>query len=138
MSRHLMAEMRQANQGPELDWQMIFPTPEDPSYGNPSAWQAWQADLENGHSITVHNTDGQWKGCINHPGIFGPDYGKDSLGDAMFPHSTTPDESWSNREEAARGMEAHYKNLFPLGTNTGGHDSGVDYDDIIKNYRDYL
>lgn len=44
----------------------------------------------------------------------------------------------ATREEAQREAEEHYQKMFPIGTSTGFHDSGVDYDDIMKNYRDYL
>jgi hypothetical protein len=41
-------------------------------------------------------------------------------------------------EQAKKQAEQHYQRIFPLGTDTGKHDSGVDYDDIMRNYRDHL
>jgi hypothetical protein len=35
-------------------------------------------------------------------------------------------------EDAKAEAEEHYKKMFPLGTNTGKHDSGVDYSDLNK------
>lgn len=33
-------------------------------------------------------------------------------------------------EDAKAQAQAHYQKMFPIGTNTGGHDSGVDYGDL--------
>ena len=35
-------------------------------------------------------------------------------------------------DEAKQLAEEHYQRLFPLGTDTGRHDSGVDYSDLNK------
>lgn len=42
-------------------------------------------------------------------------------------------------EHARQQVEEYYQRMFPLGASgAGGRDSGVDYDDIMRNYRDYL
>lgn len=40
--------------------------------------------------------------------------------------------------EAMRAAEEHYFSLGRHGQGPSGMDSGVDYDDILRNYRDYL
>jgi hypothetical protein len=40
-------------------------------------------------------------------------------------------------EDAKRMAEEHYKQLFPIGTDTGPHDSGVDYSGL-NSFKDYL
>lgn len=42
-----------------------------------------------------------------------------------------------SEEEAKSGIENKYKELYPIGTNTGTHDSGVDYSDL-NSFKDYL
>ena len=56
------------------------------------------------------------------------------------PHEEIPHlrrESFPSREQAMRFAEDHYRKLFPIGTNTGPHDSGVDYSDL-NSFKDYL
>lgn len=40
--------------------------------------------------------------------------------------------SHPDRESAIAAAESAYQQMFPLGTNTGNHDSGVDYSDLSK------
>lgn len=46
-------------------------------------------------------------------------------------------EPYNSRQEAMKGAEDHYKAMFPIGTNTGDHDSGVDYSDL-NSFKDQL
>lgn len=40
--------------------------------------------------------------------------------------------AYPTREHAMRAVEERYRQKFPIGTNTGPHDSGVDYSDLNK------
>jgi hypothetical protein len=44
--------------------------------------------------------------------------------------------AYPSREHAMRAIEKRYREKFPIGTSTGGHDSGVDYSDINQIMRD--
>ena len=122
-----------------------------------AGWADWKIDddlrfpvdsatLENGHRLSVGKsflTDGAWGYQIYGPPTEEEEWPKIAEspvhGEKEFPH--LPDK-WSHdrltREQARDAAEKHYEQLFPLGTDTGSHDSGVDYDDIMRNYKDYL
>lgn len=40
-------------------------------------------------------------------------------------------------EQAKQQAEQHYQKMFPIGTDTGPHDSGVDYSDL-NSFKDFL
>jgi hypothetical protein len=40
--------------------------------------------------------------------------------------------AYPTKEQAMRAVEKRYRETFPIGTNTGKHDSGVDYSDLNK------
>lgn len=44
--------------------------------------------------------------------------------------------AYPSREQAMRAVEQRYRQKYPLGTSTGSHDSGVDYDinDIMRRF----
>lgn len=44
--------------------------------------------------------------------------------------------AYPTREHAIRAVEKKYRQMFPIGTDTGPHDSGVDYSDINQIMRD--
>lgn len=105
-----------------------------------------EAHLENGYRMSV-GPSFLTKGSFGY-NIYGPPteqeewpeiatskvHGKEEY--PRNPHRWSHD--FLTREQARAAAEKHYEQLFPLGTDTGGHDSGVDYDDIIRNHRDYL
>lgn len=48
------------------------------------------------------------------------------------PEKDEPNDHLPTLEHAHRQAEDHYQKLFPVGTDTGSHDSGVDYSDLNK------
>lgn len=86
-----------------------------------------EARLENGHRLNV--SSGTW-GSNRPPwrwywGIYDAD---DNHVIGSGDHDPPP----HSPEEARQAAEAAYQKLFPIGTDTGGHDSGVDYSDLNK------
>ena len=112
-----------------FDWKV---TARYPEY-HPEAQDA-QARLENGHALNV--SSGQW--------------GSNRASDTYWDYDITDadgqiiasggwDENGGNQrptirspQEAKQRAEEHYQKLFPIGTDTGPHDSGVDYSDLNK------
>lgn len=124
MSRHLMAKFRHLRTAGWADWR------NDDSPGFPLD----VAHLENGHRFSVGQsflTPGAWG-----YNIYGP-----ATEDEEWPqiaespvHMVNGKERHQNltREQAREAAEQHYQKLFPIGTDTGSHDSGVDYSDLNK------
>lgn len=82
-----------------------------------------------------------WKGGFDH----GVDFPKDpaAYAAAGYPANWGPDytsvhhddsklraKAYPTREEAMRAVEQKYRQMFPIGTNTGTPDSGTDYSDL--------
>ena len=109
--------------------------------------------LENGHNLHVWHFDNNldhnrgWSWAITDPSLAPPSdshHPRSSSwlaagGDTAHHHNqwsqdmpegaqVVHDQKIPNREEAQRQVEEHYQKMFPIGTSTGGHDSGVDYD----------
>ena len=133
MSRHLIAKMtsgRRVTAG-WADWKSDDSVPSFPLDS---------ATLENGHRLSVGQsflTPGSWGYTIygaptednEWPQIAeSPVINKDT-------HPNYPN-AWKHemltREQARDAAEKHYEKLFPIGTDTGSHDSGVDYSDLNK------
>ena len=115
--------------------------------------EATFAHLENGHQLGVfpsnpRNPEDGWDWYVWH----GP---KDDRGDRNVTGGGRgwdgDDRAYSSghrfptRDHAQAAAEAAYSQLFPLGTSTGGHDSGVDYtqymnpqDDLGDDYGNIL
>jgi hypothetical protein len=110
------------------DWKV---TARYPSFGPDAATH--EARLENGHTMMV--SSGQWgHGPAN---IFWDyhiaDQDENTLGYGGSDESGRPEHPIiRSAEEAKQKAEDHYRHLFPVGTNTGKHDSGVDYSDLNK------
>lgn len=117
------------------DWKVVE---RYPSFG-PEA-RTERAKLENGHTLEI--SSGRWGGS-------GPqhmfwdyhiaDHDGNTLAYRGFPATDNyPPETNSHpprmrsAEEAKKEAEDHYQRLFPIGTDTGPHDSGVDYSDLNK------
>ena len=117
------------------DWNV---TARYPSYGPDAATH--EANLENGHKMMV--SSGQWGGS-------GPshmfwdyhiaDHDGQTLAYRGFPATDNyPPETGSHpprmrtADEAKSAAEEHYQRLFPIGSDTGKHDSGIDYSDLSK------
>lgn len=92
-----------------------------------------KAQLENGHYLTIGS--GNWN---NNRGDRWFWHVHDGEGNSIHDWSTEDNQPEYSAEAAKEKAERAYQRLFPLGTDTGSHDSGVDYDDIMRNYKDYL
>ena len=119
------------------------------------------APLENGHELHAWSYDGKlwpglgsnlgpeelgWNWAIVDPSKYPAEPSKyEEHGDPEHTlagnggDAGDPDDPWHRDhiptlEDAKAEAEAHYRRLFPIGTDTGGHDSGFDYDDFFKNY----
>ena len=114
--------------------------------------EAYHAPLENGHRLRVWddtNNEDQFMFPKEAPGSHwkgGIDEGEDFPNDPQmpgYPNNTHPNwtaayeedsplraKAYPSKEEAMRGVEKKYREKFPIGTNTGPHDSGVDYSDL--------
>lgn len=153
MSRHLMAKMtggRRRTAG-WADWK---PAPElDDPDRDPrevmSLSTSWShnagivdhhvAPLENGHKLTVRRWANPGSSWSNGPWDFMID-GVSSIPELSNYHPS--DDSYATlghayqglptKEHAMQAAEDAYRRLTPAGTNTGGHDSGVDYSDLNK------
>jgi hypothetical protein len=84
-----------------------------------------------------------WKAVIDHGAMRPND--PDAYAAAGYPDDWQPSHTVVNHnrsklrgkahptlEKAIRAVEQRYRKMFPLGTNTGPHDSGVDYSDLSK------
>jgi hypothetical protein len=107
----------------ELDWS--------------DAKDQWWANLENGHQLGVWGNPGQgYSAALDLP--FDPEEPDEPMHeDTDFRWPVRDKNSgrmtkFPTREHAQRGAEQEYQKMFPIGTNTGGHDSGVDYSDLNK------
>jgi hypothetical protein len=86
-----------------------------------------------------------WKGIIEH-GVDRPElHDPDAYAAAGYPadwhvrhtpvyhnRSKLRAKAYPTREHAIRAVEKKYRQMFPIGTDTGKHDSGVDYSDLNK------
>lgn len=148
MSRHLMARMRRT----AFDWK---------AYDHPSGGveESYRTNLENGHYMVTYRNQDPDKGWSwglfapgTHPGGENP-RGTYEGGDGEVvpydelvngggsswssvarwkpgrPHST---EHLPTFDHARQQAEEYYRGAYPLGTDTGGHDSGVDYDSFFR------
>ena len=131
MSRHLIAKMTSGRRRTSgwADWNV---TARYPQY-HPQAQDA-EARLENGHSLHIGSgqwgsnrpSDTYWDYHIADPsGLIIASGGWDEGPNHQNPTIRSP-------EEAKRQAEEHYEKLFPIGSDTGKHDSGVDYSDLNK------
>ena len=100
-----------------------------------------KATLENGHRLSVGQsflTPGSWGYNIYGPATEDDEWPEIASGPATHGKEEYPRDPsrWSHdfltREQAREAAEKHYEKLFPIGTDTGGHDSGVDYSDLNK------
>lgn len=117
-----------------FDWK---PDPERDE-GDDEIWNTHTAPLENGHSLQVWQWGRQYyDDPENYPNGPGEEDLKHGSGDKWHSQIYGPDEEglydkWghSSKEEAMRDAEQHYEKMFPIGTDTGGHDSGTDYSNL--------
>lgn len=85
---------------------------------------------------------GQWKGGFDHGEDFPSDPNQPTR---MHPaYTAVYDENsplrakaYPSKEHAMQAIEQRYRQTFPIGTNTGPHDSGVDYSNL-NDFKDYL
>ena len=92
-----------------------------------------QAKLENGHTLETGRsmlTNGAYGYTIYGPPTEDNQYGEKLTESPTVGHGQHRQHPQLNEQAAQRDAEEHYKRLFPMGTNTGGHDSGVDYSDL--------
>lgn len=86
-----------------------------------------KAQLENGHHLTIgsgnwgNNRGDRWFWHVN-----------DGEGNTLHSWSTGGGEPEYSADAAKQKAEQAYQRLFPIGTDTGKHDSGVDYSDLNK------
>ena len=111
------------------DWKQVS---HDDDYHDRLGMYTYQADLENGHSLSAFNDPHKktWFAYINHPGTRAePDQGADS----GLPYSTYVGGVHDSKEAVMQAAEQKYEQMFPVGgSNTGPHDSGTDYSDLSK------
>jgi len=123
-----------------FDWKQI---PEE-HLGDSSAKDQWHAPLENGHALWVYGhgdqpwgsfggTSGYIAALDNLP--YDPDFPEDASGENNWLYHVRDENSgklknFPTREHAMRAAEEAYQKHFPIGTDTGGHDSGTDYSDL--------
>lgn len=150
MSRHLMAKFRKSA-APQMDWREVPDKHFDKI-------QAYVAPLENGHHLVVWgmkpgstansvfnftNFDGVKDGWMAHVDTTSPPPNPDfdTVGHGIsgsksvkpeVPYEGYRPHHFPTPEHAMEAVEKAYSQMFPLGTNTGGHDSGVDYSDLNK------
>lgn len=111
--------------------------------------ERYRAALENGHVLTIDNDPKHgWQWALFEPS--GTMIGDDGIPVPVSDLRTGGGSRWKGipgatatehlptREHAQSQAEDAYRRLYPIGTNTGGHDSGVDYDDFFRNLNDYL
>ena len=98
----------------------------------------YEAPMENGHTLQV--SSGQWGG-FDPAHMFFDYHIMDPEGQTLAyrgfpatdnypPTEGTHPPRMRTVDEAKKAAEEHYKKLFPIGTDTGPHDSGVDYSDL--------
>jgi hypothetical protein len=103
----------------------------------------WGPLEEGGHrmgDLPPEEPGSHWMGGFDH----GPDFPSDPDMPG-YPHNIHPDytavyeedsplraKAYPTKEHAMRAIEKRYREKFPIGTNTGPHDSGVDYSDLNK------
>lgn len=123
-----------------FDWKQI---PEE-HLGDSNAKDQWHAPLENGHALWVYgHGDQPWTGTGEGGYIaaldnlpYDPDFPEDSDGENNWLYHVREEatsgklKKFPTREHAMRAAEEAYQKHFPIGTNTGGHDSGTDYSDL--------
>ena len=130
MSRHLMARFRHLRTAGWADWKVVE---RYPSFG-PEA-RTEQAKLENGHTLNIGSfswgrNSNFWDYHItDHEGT---PVGWGGAADDNSPADGQRGTGIMSADEAKQLAEEHYQRLFPLGTDTGRHDSGVDYSDLNK------
>jgi hypothetical protein len=88
-----------------------------------------EARLENGHSLTV--SSGNWGGTSPQH-VYWDYHIQDPHGETVAYRGMPGHPRIRTADEAKSLAEAHYEQLFPIGTDTGPHDSGVDYSDLNK------
>ncbi len=151
MSRHLMAKFRRVaspqfdwRRAPELDDQKFIKDYVPGVYRDQGPQDHHIAPLENGHVLIVRRfnkpgtqwSEGDWdywiQGASAHPQLknYHPtDDSYDVLGHGF--------RGLPSKEHAIQAAEQAYRRLVPIGTDTGRHDSGVDYSDL-NSFKDYL
>lgn len=103
------------------------------------------ARLENGHTLSVHQDHSKphqgwsWSVTVPKGTIYDADGGNPQQ---MLELVTGGGKNWEGihgayathhlptREHAIEQAQEAYQTLYPIGTDTGGHDSGVDYSDL--------
>lgn len=154
----MLSPWRQAAQEPSpFPW-----TKDDREWAYGPGTEAYHAPLENGHRLRVWDdtiteprwapggdippepAGSHWKGGFDHGVDFpsdpdaGPPYPEHPAWTAVYEEdSPLRAKAYPTREQAMRAVEKKYREMFPLGTDTGPHDSGIDYSDLNK-FKDYL
>lgn len=98
-----------------------------------------QARLENGHTLNVSSfgRPGKMDNWDYHiTDDKGEVLGHGGADDDDNPTGGRGGRGIKSLDEAKQLAEEHYRNLFPIGTDTGTHDSGVDYSDLNQLMRD--
>jgi len=130
-------ERREARRFLAFDWQAY-------SAASPDV-EGHHARLENGHTLSVHQDRSKphegWSWGLTVPkGIITDADGSNPQ--EMRELVTGGGKNWEkihgayashhlpSREHAIRQAQEAYQTLYPMGTNTGGHDSGNDYSDL--------
>lgn len=159
MSRHLMARFRHLATSSAFPWR---PDDREWVYGDYGQYEwdteAWHAPLENGHRLRVWDDSqtepsrgreaeppsSHWKGgwdegedFPNDPDMPGYPNNQHPYWEAVYDEdSPLRAKAYPSREQAMRAVEQRYRQKYPLGTSTGSHDSGVDYDinDIMRRF----
>lgn len=140
MSRHLMAKFRHLRTAGWADWKPTAPS----VHGG----ERYRAALENGHVLTMDNDPKYgWQWALFEPsgtmtaddGVPVPVTDLRTGGGSRWKGlpGATATEHLPTREHARQQAEEAYQKLYPIGTNTGKHDSGVDYSDL-NSFKDYL
>lgn len=108
----------------EFPWQGVPHSEDYPDHTR------FEARLENGHRLSAHQPlwtgDSHWMSAIDTG-----NYNEDRPFDHWHPAGP-----FNSPQEAQADAEARYRKMFPIGTNTGPHDSGIDYSDLNK-FKDF-
>jgi hypothetical protein len=119
-----------------FDWK---PDPERDE-GDDEISNTHTAPLENGHALQVWQWGAQYRDPDSHE-FYSPEEinnPKHQQWDCQIYTPTKEDPEYAvyhkggfaSKEEAMSHSQEQYEKMFPVGINTGGHDSGVDYSDL--------
>jgi hypothetical protein len=90
----------------------------------------WKAPLENGHQLEVLGMPNSPVRVNDKPAGYAAYVNQPTSNSYVHPPSDGPTHHWPSREHAMEAAEAAYQQKFPIGSDTGPHDSGVDYSDL--------